>query len=127
MLNSWRKRLLVLACLTVIFLPPAMAYATSTFFYYWNTNHPGVTGMTPGYAARNYNEVWHQFGYWFHVNYCMVGDPLPESYPNYCPHGLVMNTENPTQWMHPNGYAQSRCHNWNDTSGVRWTCQSTQP
>ena len=39
--------------------------------------------------------------------------------------GIRINTSNPTQWEYEVSYARSQCHNYDDMSGVTWTCQTT--
>lgn len=126
-LQSWRSRLVLFTCLAAVLLPPAMAYGVETL-YYWSGHIPFYeTRRTSGYAERNYNEVWHQFGGMMHVNYCRTTDPPepPEGGSSWCPAGAVIDTVNPVQWPGHIGYAQSRCHNWDDI--LNETCQTTRP
>lgn len=111
------RRMLVLACLLLVSLPPAAAYAATQFDYASGVN--GINGFyaTTGYADRNYNQVWHQAGREWEVWYDNTFDA-------FC---VVDNTNNPTKC--PSGLASAKAHaaNFTDNSGVTWTAQTTRP
>lgn len=91
----------------------------SVFTYAQGIN--GVNGIfnTPGYSGRDYNRVYHHQGDQWTLYYCYPGPPVTCS-------TYVTGTVNPL--VDPRGgYAQAYCWNRNDSSGVVWTCQTTQP
>lgn len=112
------SRLWLLICLLFALLPPAIAYAGTQYTYYQGVGGAGSTFSTTGYAARDYNQVWHQAGRTWAVWYADTSGNV---------YGYVRNTSNPTKWPNPIGYAKSKCQNVNDTGPVLWTCQTTQP
>lgn len=76
---------------------------------------PG-TFWTGGYNHRHYNQVWHYEGRLWSVFYHT---------PNVGYHGVASGTSNPTRWGGETGYSIAFCRNFDDDSGVMWTCQTT--
>lgn len=97
-------------------LPPAVAFAGTQYNYAQGYNQPTLYWRT-GYDAHDYNRVWHQYGPTWEVFYQTTDGGI---------YGDVENSNNPTSWPNPIGYAEAWCHNINDSSGVLWTCQTTQ-
>jgi hypothetical protein len=122
--SRFRGRTLFLAvCLLLIALPPAVAFAWTNFNYATGFNGASGSFATPGFAPREYNRVWHAQGWEWKIWY---------AHPNGSVNCFRDNTANPTACGSPSdpvhdSYAQSFCQNWNDLSGVQWTCQTTQP
>lgn len=56
-----RRLALVVTCLLLVVLPPAVALAAQ-ITYASGTNGAGGTFATAGEAVRGYNQVWHQAG-----------------------------------------------------------------
>lgn len=110
-----RRLALVCACLFLIVLPPAVAFAAQ-ITYASGTNGVGGTFATSGEPVRGYNQVWHQAGRSWWVWY-LHGSTLT---------GLVFNSSNPTKYNGGSGtVAYAKCSNSDDNSGVTWTCQTT--
>ena len=114
---------LVVICLLFVVIPPTLAFAWSNFNYASGTAGLGGSFPTPGYAPREYNRVWHAQGYEWWVWY---------SHPDGSVNCFRDNFNNPTACGDPNNpihdsYAKSYCTNYGDSSGVLWTCQTTQP
>ena len=76
----------------------------------------GGNFQTGGFNHRDYNQVWHQSGETWGVVYELTDGSAA---------GYIVNPDNPTRWGGQIGYARAQCENWNDDSGVLWTCQST--
>lgn len=118
MKNKLRRALYVALCSLFVVLPPTAAYAHLAQYDY-ASGRGGVGGTFPGSNAfnhRDYNQVWHEPGYFWQVYYL---DTDGFAY------GYVRNSTNPTKWPNEIGYATPKCHNENDNSLALWTCQST--
>ena len=110
-----RRLALVSACLFLVVLPPAVAFAAQ-ITYASGTNGVGGTFATSGEAVRGYNQVWHQAGRYWWVWYLHGSTQT----------GLVFNSSNPTKYNGGSGtVAYAKCSNSDDNSGVTWTCQTT--
>jgi hypothetical protein len=111
-----RRAALVLACAAMAIAPPAFAHWTYIDSYASGTYGVGGTFSTPGYGHRHLERVYHQAGTswctWYHRT---SGADVAQ----------ICNTANPTEWWVENDYAKTQCHNVNDSSGTRWTCQTT--
>ena len=116
-----RRRVLLLVCLGLVVLPPAIAYASVVQTYRQSVNQVGGQWHTfdPQFASRDFNRVYHQAGRTWGLTYC---------YSNGSCLNYYFGTANPT--VDPWGgefYAEAWCYNVNDGSGVNWTCQTTRP
>lgn len=107
----------VLSCTLVVVFPPAVAWAGTQFGYAQGRSGAGGIFSTAGYGPRDYNQVWHQRGYFWEVFYAQ-----PSGYV----YGWKRNAENPTYQPASNSYAAAKCLNDNDNSYVLWTCQTTK-
>jgi hypothetical protein len=106
------RRALVVACLILALLPPAVAYAAS---YTYASGRNGAGGdFQAGYNSYLYNQVWHALYYFWEVYYRTTDGRQV---------GVVSNAANPTKWGNPIGYGAPHCHNQSDNSDVLWTCQ----
>lgn len=117
--RRWKVALAV-ACLTLMVIPPSVAYAWSALIY--AQGYYGANGFyrTTGFAPRNYDIAWHEAGTRWGVWY-------ENSDGSDTPPGGFYSTDNPTRIDTNVGYARSHCNNVNDNSGVQWTCQTTTP
>jgi hypothetical protein len=114
------KVVTVISALMLV-LPPAVAYASTVQTYKQSTNE--VNGqwhtLSPVYANRDFDRVYHQSGTTWGLAMC----------PNeVCDRPYTFGTANP--FVDPRGSAvdaEAWCENVNDNSGVGWTCQSTVP
>jgi len=121
---SGRRRLILLVCVLLGTISGAVGYAATQGEQI--TYEQGVYGAntwypTDGWSNREYNRVWHQVGYQWSVVYTNPGDG-PDSAAAVC---RVTNDLNPTTCAADSSYKKSWCKNWFDTSGVTWTCQTT--
>ncbi|MDH5282239.1 MAG: hypothetical protein OEW52_14050 [Thermoleophilia bacterium] len=109
---------LTAACLLLVIVPPGVALAATQFNYAQGTNGVGGTYQTTGEDNRSYNQVWHQAGKSWWVWYLHGSSQT-------C---LKFNSSNPTKCPDPSAtIAYSKCSNYDDNSGVTWTCQTTRP
>jgi hypothetical protein len=112
------KKVALFAVCAVMALAPPAAYAhwNSVLTYAQGTFGVGGVFSTTGYDHRHFNRVWHQYGYtwcvWWHLT---DGSNV----------AVTCDYVNPTEWPYEVGYAKAQCHNTNDNSGVKWTCQTT--
>lgn len=118
-----RPRLLLITCVLVAALPPAVAYASTVTTYRQSVDEPGGQWHTSTYQVRDFNRVYHQSGYTWGTSYCF-SSPISDCLTYY------YSSANPT--VDPYGStspytAQAWCENLNDNSGVNWTCQTTTP
>jgi hypothetical protein len=112
-----RRIPLLVACVGLAILPPvAYAHYNEQLTYASGTFGVGGVFTTTGFDHRHYNQVWHQPGYTWCVWYKLTNDDNV---------AVVCDASNPTRWGGEIGYAKAQCHNTNDNSGVRWTCQTT--
>jgi hypothetical protein len=113
---SWQMTLII--CLLFILIPPTVAYGSTIFTY--AQGYGGVGGVygTTGYAARDFNRVYHQAGYYWNPFYCRTDGSC---------FGGTSGSSNPTYANGGASYAKAYCHNQTDNSGVLWTCQTTRP
>lgn len=108
--------MIALACVLLVLAPPMAALAhLSQSTYASGTNGAGGTYQS-SWNHHDYNQVWHQAGREWGVWYY-------HSDGSYT--GIRINTSNPTKWEYETSYARSQCHNYDDMSGVTWTCQTT--
>lgn len=117
----FQRRVLLLVCLGLMLLPPAVAYASVVQTYRQSVNQQGGQWATfnPQFASRDFNRVYHDAGRTWGLRYCYQGGSCLNYY---------YGTANPT--VDPWGgefYAESWCYNVNDSSSVNWTCQTTRP
>lgn len=97
--------------------PVAYAHWSSVLTYAQGVDGIGGAFGTNGFDHRHFNRVYRAAGY----TWC-VWSRLSDA-------SIVAqrcNTSNPTEWSGEIGYAKAQCHYTNDTSGVTWTCQTTQ-
>lgn len=115
--RSRPRRVILLVAALFVVAPPVGAYAhLPQITYASGTGGVGATYRTTGFNHRDYNQVWHQSGRTWDFAYLLTDGSLT---------GYVINTNNPTRWGGEIGYAKSTAVNYDDNSGVTWTCQTT--
>ena len=113
------RRLVAVAvtCAVVAIAPPA-AVAHWSYIYSYATGVYGVGGLysTPGYGHRHLRRVWHEQYYTWCTHYRLTNGDIVAGICDYW---------NPTGGWVEVSYAATQCYNYNDSSGTRWTCQTT--
>ncbi len=112
------RRLAVVAVCGAFAIAPPAAVAHWSYIYSYATGIYGAGGTysTPGYGHRHLRRVWHEQYYWWCTHYRLTDGSVIYG---------VCSTDNPTGGWVEVGYAATQCHNVNDNSGTRWTCQTT--
>jgi hypothetical protein len=112
---GWR---LLISLVLLALIPPGVAYASTVVTYAQGIFGVGGVYHTTGFAARDFNRVYHANGYYWQVLYQHTDGSTS---------GYASGFTNPTIWPNPDGYAKAFCANGSDDSGVTWTCQTTTP